>query len=161
MSKNRSNMLLEAYYQRDLNKFQLYLNNEIDVEIADEEGWTVLFYAARDGENAFIIKLIEHGANINAIDKYLRTPLHLAAQEYHVEAAHLLIQNGAKVDPQDIHGNTPLSDAVFYSHGRPKMIELLLALGANKLIKNKYGISPLDLAETISNFDVKTPMGLK
>jgi ankyrin repeat protein len=58
------------------------------------------------------------------------------------------------VDAQDIHGNTPLSRAVFDSKGRGQVIKLLLSSGANKDLKNKHGISPEDLAKSIGNYDV-------
>jgi hypothetical protein len=34
------------------------------------------------------------------------------------------------------------------------MIKVLLAHGADKALKNKYGISPADLAKSIGNYDV-------
>lgn len=113
-----------------------------------------MFYAAKDGDSAIAAELIRHGANVNAQDKGLETPLHFAARAYQPEVAELLLKNGAKVDAQDVHGNTPLSRSVFDSKGRGEMIKLLLSSGANKAMKNKHSVSPEDLAKSIGNYDV-------
>ena len=47
-----------------------------------------------------------------------------------------------------------LSGAVFDSKGRGSMIELLLASKASRSLKNKHGVSPEDLANSIGNYDV-------
>jgi ankyrin repeat protein len=83
------------------------------------------------------------------------TPLHFAAQEQHRDMAKLLIDRGATIDAQDHDGNTPLSNATFYSHGRGELIELLLEAGANQHLANNYGQTPFGLASLISNYNVK------
>ena len=72
-----------------------------------------------------------------------------------MDVAAALIKAGAELELQDTFGNTPLSDAVFESRGRGDMIQLLLANGADKEKKNRQGISPLALARSIANYDVK------
>jgi ankyrin repeat protein len=64
-----------------------------------------------------------------------------------------LLERGASVDSRDAHGNTPLWRAVFESKNRGEVIKLLLAFGADRDLKNDHGISPLDLARTIANYD--------
>ena len=91
---------------------------------------------------------------MNATDNNLETSLHVAAREYRMGVAKLLLEHGARVDSQDSHGNTPLSTAVFDSRGRGEMIQLLLAHSANKHLKNNHGISPFDLARSIANYRV-------
>ncbi len=126
-----------------------------DVNSLDREGRTPLFYAVRDGECDIVEELIRHRADVNVQDKRLKSALHFAAAEYQIEAAELLLQNGAAVDAQDAHGNSPLFDAVFNSNGRGKIIELLLAWKADRSLKNRHGVSPESLANTIANYDVK------
>jgi hypothetical protein len=43
--------------------------------------------------------------------------LHIAAQVRATDVARLLLDHGAQVDPPNVHGNTPLSVAVFNSRG--------------------------------------------
>jgi ankyrin repeat protein len=67
----------------------------------------------------------------------------------------LLINSGAKVDAADKYGNTPLGRATFNSRGRGEVIRILLDHGANRDLPNKSGVSPVKLANTIGNYDVK------
>lgn len=125
-----------------------------DVDALDREGRTALFYAARNGDSAIVLELISRGAKVDAEDKQRKTPLHFAASGYQLEVAELLLKNGALVDAMDTNGNTPLSDAVFESRGRGGMIKLLLSFKADKTLKNKYGVSPEGLAQSIANYDI-------
>jgi len=125
-----------------------------EINDLDREGRTPLFYSAMDGRLDISSELINAGANVNARDNNLETPLHAAAREYQIVSAKLLLEHGAEVDAQDIHGNTPLFRAVFDSNRRGEMIALLLAHSADKHLKNKHGVSPDELANSIANYDV-------
>ena len=61
---------------------------------------------------------------------------------------------GQTVDPEDEHGNTPLCRAVFESRGRGEIIRLFRDHGADETHRNKHGVSPIELACRIANFDV-------
>ena len=67
----------------------------------------------------------------------------------------MLLEAGAAVDPHDSHGNTPLHKAVFNSRGDGIVINLLRTHGADPQAQNAHGVSPLKLALTIVNFDVR------
>jgi ankyrin repeat protein len=101
-----------------------------------------------------VIDLLASGEDINAVDGEGWTALHFAAQENNAVLAKILLENGASVDIQENHGNTPLFKAVFNCRGDGSMIKLLLSYGANKKLKNKHDVSPLDLANTIANYPV-------
>lgn len=73
---------------------------------------------------------------------------------YAPEITRLLLGAGAAVDPLNAEGNTPLTVAVFNSEGRGEVIEALLAAGADRHRPNRTGISPLDLAGRIANYDI-------
>jgi uncharacterized protein len=83
------------------------------------------------------------------------TLLHFAAIHFAVEIGQLLISKGADVNAKDNFGNNALWRATFESKGRGEFIELLLKNGSDRYEKNVSGISPLDLANTISNYNVK------
>jgi ankyrin repeat protein len=70
-------------------------------------------------------RALRDGADPNGRDKDGFTALHLAAQEYAVDVARLLLDSGAEVDAANVHGNTPLFTAVFNSRGRGELIGLL------------------------------------
>jgi ankyrin repeat protein len=63
------------------------------------------------------------------------------------------------VDARDQYGNTPLWQAVFHSNGRGELIGLLLRSGASPNAANDSGISPVQLAQTIANYNVKQYFG--
>jgi ankyrin repeat protein len=143
-----------AVMKQDIAGLTHILTTANEVDRLDREGRTPLFYAAKEGAFAIADLLIRSGANVNARDKTSLTPLHYAARFFQLDLAKLLIKNGAEVDARDNDGNTPLSDAVFESRGRGEMIAVLIAAGATKNLKNSHGVSPLELAQSISNFNI-------
>ncbi|MFE2475048.1 hypothetical protein ACFXDA_03655, partial [Streptomyces sp. NPDC059389] len=60
-----------------------------------------LLDAARAGDAAAVRAAVEGGANVEARDTELRTPLLLASLGNHVEAAGVLVAAGADADAQD------------------------------------------------------------
>jgi ankyrin repeat protein len=80
--------------------------------------------------------------------------LHFSCQNQSIEMTKFLIDKGSEINVIDTHGNTPLARAVFSSRGRGEVIKLLLDAGADKTKKNNHGISPLDLAKSIANYDI-------
>jgi ankyrin repeat protein len=120
----------------------------------DEHGRTPLHYAAAEGATARVSELLLAGLDPGAPDHEGWTPLHFAAQANSETVTSLLLDAGAAVDPQDSHGNTPLARAVFSSGGGGAVIKLLRSRGANPRLKNSHGVSPLELARTIGNYDV-------
>ncbi|OAS14763.1 hypothetical protein A8708_23635 [Paenibacillus oryzisoli] len=120
----------------------------------DDDGRTALIHAVIDNLTEITKFLIERGANVDAQDNLGYTPLHYASQNYLPEVVKLLVDNKANVDVKDSHGNSPLFRAVFNSRGRGEVILLLLSHGADAHSKNNYDVSPIELAKTISNYDV-------
>ena len=147
--------LLEAVFRKDLAKLNEHLDKGANVNQVDGDGRTPLMHATLAGDAAAIAALIAHSAKLDAQDGMGYTALHFACQDYRVEAASHLVMAGAPIDVQDSFGNTPLWRGVFNSRGRGEIISLLLKRGANANLKNKSGVSPLDLANTIANYDVK------
>jgi len=97
--------------------------------------------------------LVEHGADVNAVEKGERwTPLHFAAREQKVQLVKILLDRGAAVDPVDAYGNTPLWRCIMSTYPRnPAVVDLLLAHGADPRHKNNCDVSPIDVAQTMGN----------
>ena len=121
----------------------------------DRLGRTELHYAACEGDLPKAQALLAAGARADLPDDNGWTPLHFAAQAHSVEVTEALLAAGAPVDPRDSYGNTPLSKAVFNSRGRGEVIALLRRHGADPNLANAYGMSPVALARTIANYDIK------
>jgi uncharacterized protein len=121
----------------------------------DEYGRTPLHYAAADGKVEEVIRLLSGGANPSAQDDDGWSPLHFAAQAVSPGATEALLAAGAQTELKDSSGNTALSTAVFASRGNGSVIQLLRAAGADPYAANSSGVTPLSLARTIANFDVR------
>jgi ankyrin repeat protein len=121
----------------------------------DRSGRTPLHYAVADRDAERVRALLAEGADPAATDDDGWTPLHFAAQENAAEVAGLLLDAGAPVNARDVNGNSPLHNAVFNSQGCGDLIDLLRARGADPYATNNYGISPISLARSIANFDVR------
>lgn len=128
--------------------------NAGSINACDIDGRTQLVNATIEGNVDLVRTLISKGADVNLVDSNGWSALHFAAQGFDHQIASLLLEHSAQVDAQDVEGNTPLSNAVFNSKGQGDLIELLLSHGADMNLKNKHGVSPLDLAKSIGNYDV-------
>ncbi|MGF9697180.1 MULTISPECIES: ankyrin repeat domain-containing protein [Paenibacillus] len=84
--------------------------------------------------------LVEQGADINARDKYQRTPLHAHAAHWSGNVA-LLLELGAELDAVDYTNETPLHSAV--NSYRTTVVQELVTRGADINAENKQGNTPL------------------
>ena len=94
------------------------------------------------------------GADVNAKNSQVWTPLHFAAEKNRVEMAVYLISQNADINMHSKPGGTPLHEAA--SSGSTEMTALLLAKGADKNISTNNGKTPLDYAIEMSNKSVVT-----
>ena len=79
----------------------------------DEHGRTLLHHAARQGRDdrdagETIQMLIDHDADVDAMDKKGQSPLHVAAKLGLPNVASLLLEAGANAHVEDQDGHTPL-----------------------------------------------------
>lgn len=73
---------------------------QADVHAANENGTTLLHYAAMQGRSDIIELLISKGANPNIGNNRNTVPLHKAVQRGELECAKVLIHSGADVNLQ-------------------------------------------------------------
>jgi ankyrin repeat protein len=105
---------------------------------------TLLHWAIEYNHPELAKGLIEGGADLNAQDKYKRTPLHLAAMEGHTELAKMLIDAGADVNAENSDKRTPLHYAAEYNH--PELAKMLIDAGADLNAENSNKWTPLHVA---------------
>jgi len=60
-------------------------------------------------------RLLDAGANVNAVDKHNKTALHHAAMRGDLSLAMMLVAHGAEIDPLDNRTHTPLYYAIDYA----------------------------------------------
>lgn len=146
--------LIDKVYGTDYSEIKDYVNEDT-IDLPDKDGRSLLFHAVLAKNLDLLHWFIEKHADVNKHDSLGWTALHYAAQEYLIDFVDVLIINGADVNAQDEYGNSVLWRAVFASKGRGAVIERLLQAGADVNLENSRGISPIKLANTIANFDVK------
>eukprot|EP00658_Telonema_sp_P-2_P051978 TRINITY_DN4009_c0_g1_i2.p1 TRINITY_DN4009_c0_g1~~TRINITY_DN4009_c0_g1_i2.p1 ORF type:complete len:241 (+),score=75.93 TRINITY_DN4009_c0_g1_i2:83-805(+) len=107
---------------------------------ADEDGRTMLHHAAEQDQVQFILKAMQEGCDMNAIDQVSRTPLHMTAFSGALEAAKLLIEADCDLDVQDGEGKTALHWAV--RNFKEDIAALLVTKNADMSLKDHCGETP-------------------
>ena len=102
--------LLNAIWKNDTEAVEMLLSeNPQNVAAIDENGRTMLSWAAQQGNLDIVKILLKNGAEITSCDlKSKESPLHNAIIEDNIETAIYLIDNGADLRVYDIDGRTPL-----------------------------------------------------
>mmetsp|Transcript_41463 Transcript_41463/g.66631 ORF Transcript_41463/g.66631 Transcript_41463/m.66631 type:complete len:1976 (+) Transcript_41463:29-5956(+) len=119
-----------------------------------------LFAAARLGQLNIIDLLIskhntsQAGANLNATDEFLHTPLYGAVKRGHVNTTRKLVAYGVEVNTQDINGLTPLAISAYL--GNLELCKELVLHGASILVSDNKGLTPLHHAANQGNLEVCT-----
>ncbi|KAF1997425.1 ankyrin, partial [Amniculicola lignicola CBS 123094] len=114
----------------------------------DENGCTPLYVAARQGSVEVVKMLLQRpGLDVNAADRWGRTPLLAAIRNGHQDVIVLLMlhPNTTDVDRPDKDGYTPLAEAI--RSGHDDVVEYLLARNDVSLkAHNHLDMSVLHLA---------------
>ena len=122
-----------------------------------EYGYTPLHWAAYKGQLSTCQLLIERGANVNAPDLKMETPI-MPASEAYPDIVKLLVEHGADVNAQDGSKWTALEYAVKKNQG--ETVKFLLEKGANANTQDSdYGWTPLMYAWRITVI-LKSPNSL-
>ena len=119
----------------------------IEVDLADDDGWTPLICAANYESTSIIPHLVSHGADLNQLDRCGRTPIMITVQANYTETAKALLSfPGVDVNTTSCYEDrAPLHYAV--SWGNAELVELLIAYGADLHIRDDVNyFTPLDYA---------------
>ena len=125
-----------------------------DINAQSHMGWPPLVYACRgdNGEHPEEIqRLLELGADIDIQNYKGKTGLHCASKAGFLKVINLLIENGANVDATDDDGETPLFEAIRSTiksgEKQRAALEALLVKGADPNVRNRKGLTPLQVAQ--------------
>ncbi|KAK3579169.1 hypothetical protein CHS0354_022704 [Potamilus streckersoni] len=100
-------VLLEAAARNDIDEVRKLLTSGVSPDVTNEDGLTALHQCCIDDSEEMLKLLLEFGANVNAKDSELWTPLHAAATCGHVHLCRLLIEKGADLLAVNADGNMP------------------------------------------------------
>lgn len=96
-----------------------------------------------------VLRLLQHGADINYQDKKGKTALHRAAKAGFLPTIELLLQHKAKLEIPDLKGETaifePIRSTIKDQHKRKQALALLLGSGANLAHSNDQGDTPMEI----------------
>ena len=109
----------------------LWADRGLDVNVVNGKGETPLMMAALRGDLEWSRRLIERGAKVH---KEGWSPIHYAATGPEPRVVALLLDRGAPIDAPGPNRSTPLMMAA--SYGAEANVDLLLARGANKRLRN-------------------------
>ncbi|KAI1803259.1 ankyrin [Daldinia bambusicola] len=163
--------LLEAVRARNSDGIMRLISNGYSTAERTQDGQTVLHFCAIYNDAEIAQLLLDHGADINARDNLLRSPLNVALSSEALNVANILVQRGCSLTGsvdmifpliqriEEMPGIRPLLGSLAprfnKSTSRPYFIhqtletndlqslEILLSAGFDPNMKDKYGLPPL------------------
>ena len=147
-SSKETPLILACTQSRNMKTINFLLNKGADVNLQNRNGKSAFHFARSD----ICYWLIQNLADVNMCDNHNCTPLMQASSKSDVKKVAMLIENGAKVDLQDVDGNTTLHHAVLNSYDSlgfertPDICLALLTAKASIHLCNSQGWTPLLLA---------------
>ncbi len=143
--------LILSYQKKSMKVLDVLINSKkTNLNVISADGETLLMLAAINNQLSLSDSLISKGADVN---KPGWTALHYAASKGHIDLIRLLLDQQAYLDAESPNGTTPLMMAA--SYGSAMSVKLLLEEGADPRIKNKLGLTALDMAKQPEKEDSK------
>ena len=103
-----------------------------------------LFSAADKNCLELVTELLDHGASVDARDRFGARPLSHAARFGHLPVVDLLLARGAPIDARNLAGATALYFAI--EGDRTAVAQRLIERGANVNLAGRGGVTPLAVA---------------
>ena len=134
---------------RGLAALQIELSRGVDIDAADDDGWTPLIIAARNARHETVKFLLERKATVDKTDGIGGTALHHACYFGNAGIAGLLLDNGAAIEARNRHGsgNSALSIAVCAN--KPSCVKLLLERKADATVATAAGRTLLGSTQSL------------
>ncbi|OUS00166.1 hypothetical protein A9Q84_03005 [Halobacteriovorax marinus] len=137
--------LMEAAGSENFAVLKYLVESGANIHTENKLGADALTMALGGAHEEMVSLLISRGANVNHTwNKNNFSYLMNAARSGHLEVAKLLLNGKAKINQQDLDGNTALHYAS--SEGFIKLVELLKAKGASLTLRNQKNQTARSLA---------------
>jgi len=138
-------------------KFLLEVGCTGHVNLANEDGFTALQWAAKNGSRDIVACLLENNADINARNKFHQSPIMLAGRYGHCDVVEVLLKYGCELDRRDRNGRNVLMMAA--RNGHVSVLQALLGENVSVNLIDFRGKTALILMA--ENANLKTIRGLK
>jgi len=106
--------------------------------------------ALQRGDRPALARMLDEGADVDALDRYSQTSLMRAAHDGRVDVVRLLVERGANLEHTAKHHLTALMLAAIAGHDA--VVEALMQAGADRNVRGSgppgfHGKTALDLAQ--------------
>jgi len=142
--------LFSAVYTSDLedtiDQIQLLPSTGKGIDDVDDSGMTALHWAALGGYCVNVEALLDAGANIDALNNGLNSPLLLAAIAGNADIFIYLVERGADILTRNLKDRDALFLIVMYANNHRSvqvMVDILIAKGLSADLCDSSGSSPL------------------
>lgn len=125
-----NNQFIEAARLGDLKKVKNLLTQGAEINYQDVSGSTALHWSVNNNHFETVTYLLQNGASVNIKDIYGRTELHLVANGFFIESNY---------DSQEYLSHKKRFESPTLLEKTKKIINLLIAHGADKTIQSKRG----------------------
>ncbi|RJE18640.1 ankyrin repeat protein [Aspergillus sclerotialis] len=144
-------------YRPDMNKDLRTAVAPLESSVRPHQIWPLLHCAAAQDNEKLVSMLLEHGADINRVDRSGRTALLIATEYKKLKAAKVLLEKGIDMTVRDHEGYTAVTAAC-----SSKMVRLLFEHGATLDLVDwdrTYLYNPFDFVERLEDFGI-TPKSI-
>ena len=115
-------------------------------------------YVPQENGVGIVQLLLERSVDVNGTDRHQNTPLHSASSLGRLEIARVLLDHGAKPNPENDGAQTPLhlvsQGSYWFQDDGPGFAKLLLERGADMHARDEDYATPLHLACYYGRFDI-------
>lgn len=151
MDAQSNTLLHHVVKQTDVKATVLLLRMGANVDARNGQGITPLYSACARGQSAIVRMLIHAGAKCSPMGPNKETPLHIAAQENHVNCVSILLTHG-KVDVDLVTRDHSTALHLASQRGNTQVAECLLDHGANVNALTVANETPYVKASRMSHF---------
>lgn len=130
----RGSNFTTSYLARKRAIVKLLIEKKANIEIANNNGFTAIMFAARVGLISIVQYLLQAGAKVNKVNNKGRSALHYAVLHDKPKTASLLLNNGADIDIKTNQGETVIDMAA--SKKNSVLVNLLISHIITDAIKN-------------------------
>ena len=123
----------------------LLTHKTLNVNLQDNQGWSVLMRACEGGVTSVVEQLLEKGVKLDLQNNRKQTALMIASQEGYADITDILLRRGAQVSLQDNNGRTALMTAICSDQQVP--LQLYMNLNTS-----------LDIVKILLNFEEQVDM---